>query len=740
MLLFWIRKMEDNMKRDFKKILAATLAFSLAIGCTGCDKEKKEPKPTPKTITEVDEGNTNADGRGDGQSDVPLVVASTKFSKQFNPFLASSLADKQVVDLTQVYLVTNDRAGRIIYNGIDGELREFNDENYTYYGASDISVNYNSASDTTTYQIKIRDDLVFSDGEKLTIDDVIFSMYVLCDEDYKGNAILKEMPIKGLTNYLANSNKAEKISKKKVSKYIKKNYKKLAKKVYGEEKYFDNQIKRMARIALAKGKGKKVKNISGIQKINDYEMTIVTDGYKKEMTTALKFAICPLHYYGDTSKFNIAKNKFGFTRGNISSILANKTNPVGAGAYRFIKREDNVIYFNSNELYYLGCPEIAFLQLKDMTKTLQETELQLQKKLQESENTTSVKEEDEESPQPTVNPLAEVVEVTEETIDVIEGAFSSEEMQWITGTNSNNEFSGNTLDARFVGNGQYHYIGINADNVSVGKQKDANSSKYLRKALASVFSDARSTLKKTEGANIRITDYPVVAENWLAYAKDEEKYTVAYSKDIRGAKIFETDEEAGEERTALVSEMALEYLKEAGYQVEGNKAVAAPKGASLAYTISVVGGENNALYPIVERAIQIFADMGITLKVENIASQELMDKKLGKNTQQIWVGSRDAMDMELAKRYAKGKNIFGLQDDVLNKTIKKLETHMTSSERKEMYQRCFDYIMDWAVEVPVGEYQNLLLYSSKRIDEDTIAQDTTIYYNWMNEIQKVCMD
>ena len=75
---------------------------------------------------------------------------------------------------------------------------------------------------TTEYKIKIRNDMRFSDGEKVTIDDVSFSMYVFCDTSYQGNRELNTMPIKGLANYWANSTKAEKLSDKKVNEYIKK--------------------------------------------------------------------------------------------------------------------------------------------------------------------------------------------------------------------------------------------------------------------------------------------------------------------------------------------------------------------------------------------------------------------------------------------------------------------------------------------------------------------------------------
>ena len=724
------------MRKYFQKMFTIILVFSLMMGCIGCSDEKKEPKPRPKVTAKIDEGNANADGKGEGQADVPLIIGCSGFSRQFNPFLASGQADRQVVDLTQVYLVTNDRAGRIVYKGIDGELRKYNGKNYTYYGATDLSVKYDKKSDTSVYRIKLRDDLLFSDGEKLTIDDVIFSIYVLCDSDYKGSAILKNMPIQGLTNYLADSTKAEKLSEKKVKQYIKKHYHKLSKHFNKQDKYFDIQMERQARIALSGKKGKKVKNISGIRKINDYEMSITTSGYNREMTTALKIPICALHYYGDTEKFDIGKNQFGFVRGNISSILANKTNPVGAGAYRFIKCENDVIYFNSNELYYLGCPEIAFLQMKDMTETLQETNLEIKKKQMEELQ----QQQQEEKPHPSICPVAEIMEVTEGTADALNASFPEEELPWIMGANSNNKFSGNTLDTRFVGDGQYHYIGINASRVAIGKDAGSNASKYLRKALASVFSDARSALLQEEGANVRLVNYPVAAESWLSPNPEEEQYAAAYSRDIRGDKVYDSSEEAGSDRTALVKKMALEYLQAAGYQVQQGKVVAAPEGALSEFTIWVADGQKNRLYPVVEKAVQILGDMGITLKMESINGTGALQKKLQSGMQQLWVASRAVNDMDMQARYAAKNNPFGIKDKVLNRTIRELDRLMSSSERKERYQRCFEHIMDGAVEVPVCEYYTITLYSSKRIDMDTIAKDVTVYYSWMNEMQKVRME
>ena len=54
---------------------------------------------------------------------------------------------------------------------------------------------------TVTYDIKLREDLKFSDGEPVTIDDVIFSMYVFLDPTYDGSVTMYSTPIVGLEEY-----------------------------------------------------------------------------------------------------------------------------------------------------------------------------------------------------------------------------------------------------------------------------------------------------------------------------------------------------------------------------------------------------------------------------------------------------------------------------------------------------------------------------------------------------------
>ena len=132
----------------------------------------------------------------------PFVVAYQDFSQKFSPFWADTGYDMDVVDMTQVIPLTTDRLGGIIYNAIEGETVNYNGTDYLYTGPANVSVDFDEAANVTTYVIKFREDIKFSDGKPLTADDLIFTYYVYLDPDYAGSTTLNSYPIIGLRNYM----------------------------------------------------------------------------------------------------------------------------------------------------------------------------------------------------------------------------------------------------------------------------------------------------------------------------------------------------------------------------------------------------------------------------------------------------------------------------------------------------------------------------------------------------------
>lgn len=129
-----------------------------------------------------------------------LVYATATFGQKFSPFFATTAYDQDVVNLFTGGLLAADRGGAIIENGIKGETITYNGTDYTYYGMGDVEVVQNDDG-TVDYNLKMRDDIKFSDGTKATIDDVIFGIYVQCDPTFDGSATVYALPIEGMEEY-----------------------------------------------------------------------------------------------------------------------------------------------------------------------------------------------------------------------------------------------------------------------------------------------------------------------------------------------------------------------------------------------------------------------------------------------------------------------------------------------------------------------------------------------------------
>ncbi len=208
--------------------------------------------------------------------------------------------------------------------------------------------------------------------------------------------------------------------------------------------------------------------------------------------------------------------------------------------------------------------------------------------------------------------MLDVTEIAGDTVDVLKGRYDAVEYAGIEQANSNGKLSGSTVQTQMIGDGEYHYIGIHAQNVSVATDAQSEQSVALRKALATVFSAARGILNE-ENNLARIVNNPVAAESWLSKTSNEEDYNVAYSQDLSGEEIYTSDDE-WEDKMDAAQKTALSYFKKAGYTVEGSKVTRHQKVQHLSYTVWVADGEKNAIYPVLQKATQALEKIGIAFK------------------------------------------------------------------------------------------------------------------------------
>jgi|GEM_PF-3484030 len=107
--------------------------------------------------------------KGKQNSDTPLVVGYSPFNSKFSPFFSETAYDQDVWVMTSIGLLSSDRQGSIIMNGIKGETKSYNGTDYTYYGPADCEIKENTDG-TVDYNFKMREDLKFSDGEPITLE------------------------------------------------------------------------------------------------------------------------------------------------------------------------------------------------------------------------------------------------------------------------------------------------------------------------------------------------------------------------------------------------------------------------------------------------------------------------------------------------------------------------------------------------------------------------------------------
>ena len=767
-----------------KRALALILSLVMCVGLfTACGEQK------------------NPDGNGDESKDTPLVVGYSAFNQKFSPFFSETEYDQDVWVMTSLSMLNSDRQGQVIMNGIEGETHNYNGTDYTYYGPADCEI-VQKDDGTVDYNFKMREDLVFSDGEKVTIDDVIFSMYVLCDPTYDGNSTLYAAPIQGMAAYRAGMTTLAKAlaaagrdnadftywTEEQQTKFWDNFDKGLVPFAEGIVAYcvqsgantegdiagaaanwgFDGLAKdaTIQDFAMAIGNqygwvfsamekevgnsdalstmmdadvyndypttgvktGESADSITGIKKTGDYSMTVTLDKVDATAIYQLGVTIAPLHYYGDTAQFDAANNKFGFPKGDLSSVRAKTTEPMGAGPYKFLKYEDGVVYFEANENYFLGAPKTKYLNFQQC--------------MSDDDKLNGV--------------------ITG-TIDITDPTFSNDTVDAITKANNGSGVDGDKITTDTVDNLGYGYLGMAAACVNVGGEPGSDASKNLRKAFATVFSVYRDVaIESYYGERASVINYPISNTSWAAPQPTDDGYKVAFSVDVNGNDIY-TSGMSADERYAAALQAALGYFEAAGYTVTDGKLTAAPAGAKLEYELQIPadGSGDHPSFMMVSEASKALATIGMNLIVTDLSDSSGLWDGIDARQVDMWCAAWVAtVDPDMYQIYYSdvadhngdpgiGKNPYGgpaqggsnkmycIADADLDSMILTARESLDQSYRKTMYKACLDIVVDWAVEVPVYQRQNAIIFSTERVNMSTMTPDITTFYKWYAEIENI---
>ena len=137
-------------------------------------------------------------GGGSGKKKDSITIMTDELSGLFNPFYATSGADMDVVGMTQISMLSTDEKGNpVVGEEYPSAVKDFK---YEVQGTGEQA--------KTVYTFVLKNDLKFSDGHPLTMQDVFFNMYEYLDPVYTGSSTMYSVDIEGLSQYRTQKNYA----------------------------------------------------------------------------------------------------------------------------------------------------------------------------------------------------------------------------------------------------------------------------------------------------------------------------------------------------------------------------------------------------------------------------------------------------------------------------------------------------------------------------------------------------
>lgn len=642
-----------------KKWLALLLVLTMVCSLAACGQSKDNTASNT-------EGDTSAGEKHTPTDDQALSVGYDKFAGEFSPFYAATIPDHDAVSMTTLTLLNSDRAGAVVYHGIDGETRAYHGTDDTYYGPADLTLTENPDG-TVCYDFTLREDLVFSDGVPVTIDDVIFSLYVLCDPSYNGPAKLKECPIQGLAEYLQNRASLSAL---------------LAQ--LGEENTDFTDVTQEQQSAFWDAVNNGL--VEFAQNVVDAQSSLRDEG---ESTAPFAVAdaarLCGIEVadnatlkdfalaLGDHYHWNFQAIDQWINHSNMPGV-PNLTALIGAEVYGYSetnislgtevasisgiqKTGDYSLRVTADEtdittLYELGSVPIAPLHYYgsetlydyencsfgfpkgDLSSVKAVTERPLgagpYQFVQCEDGAIHYK----------ANPSYYLGEPKTERIVFYEASssdFSWKEASLLDGSldicySSNGtallnwfvEENGGTLTGdkyrvSQVASGQYTYLGMKPELLNVAGEPDSDASKSLRKAIGTIVSVCRAAVVDAfYNEEICLLDAPLSGASWAA----NEITTPAFSENVDGELIY-TEDMTEQQRYEAASAAALGWLERAGYTVEGGTVTAAPEGGRLSFEVQINSfGVEIPYAEILHKAQEMLDGIGMELVIHDLHDEE----------------------------------------------------------------------------------------------------------------------
>ena len=751
------------MKKAIALILSLVMCVSLF---TACGKQ----------------GST--DDQGTGTTAKTLVVGTQNFDGKFSPFFYTNSYENDVMSMVFDALLLTDREGSVVLKGADGEVRPYNGTDYTYNGVANCDIVENEDG-TVDYNITMKQGIKFSDGEEMTIDDVIFSYYVLLDPTYDGVSTLYSIPIKGLDAYRTGmESRMNLILAAGPDGYTATDY-------FTEDQYntfwaaFNAAGVKFAQEILdyvvAEGYAAATDPVAaqaanwGFELAEDatvedfwaaiveaYGYDISDEGINKETAGTSISALIEAEIGDSFSDYTIgvqtgesAPNVSGIVKTGDYSMTVTLTEVSATAIYQIPVTICPVHYYGEMDKYDYDNNKFGFdkgdlSHVKSVTsapigsgpftfKSYANGAVTLEKnpgywKGEPKIDTVIWRE---------MQDVDKIPGVVSGTIDVTDPSYSAKAAEQIKSANSNGEISGDVIQTDLVANLGYGYVGFNANRVKVGTGNGGDeASKNLRKAIATVIAVYRDVaVDSYYGEFANVINYPISDTSWAAPRVTDEGYKIAFSVDVDGNDIY-TDGMSAEDKYAAAKQAALGYFEAAGYTVTDGKITAAPADARMDAEV-MVGGSGTGDHPTfmaLTLASEALKEIGFNLIVSDMSNFSEMTNAINAGNADMFAMAWQATpDPDMFQIYhsqgGSNEKSYWIKDAELDDLIMQARQSTDQTYRKTLYKECLDIVADWAVEIPVYQRQNCIILSSQRVNLDTVTPDITTYWNWYNDLE-----
>ncbi len=751
--------MKTIAKRCIALLLAVLAALALLAGCGEEESGVIDEPPAvlePVSNTWLDEisGKVKAASsvsvpEYDG-ADTITVAANTQVS-YVNPFYPGSADEAAIDELVSVKLLELDRQGQTVLSGVSGETREYNGTEYFYDGIADISA-VGSVCD-----IRLDDDVYFSDGVNLTADDVIFSMYVLADPAYDGAYDFAALPIAGMEEYRAGMEQkwrlilADLASGKTSSDYT-------AEERESFIQVFNDVGVEFTREIVARSVETFAEDYSGFVLNRTYTELSGSEG----LQTAFAEYFCGFAtgydgstdgaWYDASGKAYNLSDQFPTAEEFWELIKAKHGYDISDDGINYECLGDRSFEELLTEKLYSDYPQLMTAAGGGDVKTISGIEKTGMYSLRIT----------------FTQPPAELLEKlaipvcplhyygSRDTYKYTESAFGFEKgnltdirakavplgagaytlsalddggesvlernplyfrgcpyityVRFVTGNSDVSETGGNVP----VDSDSFVYIGINANRVSVGGNGEAEASVKLRRAFCVLFEAYRSAAAQSWG--VRELTYPEAPVGALETA-------------------VETDTDA-----AL--ETAVRLLMEAGYEYDADakRFTQPPEEAAMEYTLRICG--DDAAAETARGAAEALAGVGITLNIVEHTSAETLKSLAAEGGADMWIMESHGYGGDVLRRLfgTNGEESwFGIASEELDRRIDTAGSFTRMNVRSAYYHGLLGEIMEMGVIVPVYTKTDEM-YFSGGVDMDTIPGDMTACRGWTEGLWQMKMN